>query len=150
MSLTKHILGTRKIKVWNVFYPVKANYLKTFSHMLDPFFYSSETSLEMINNVKVQDARDFFISKKHLDLDIDRQYSYVTNQKNRLFQDNYQINQCFTSMMNSFFVDIIKKVYIAMQKHTIEMEVCLDGTQSFDLKELVKKILNDQEEFNLQ
>ena len=53
-------------------------------------------------------------------------------------------------MMNSFFVDIIKKVYIAMQKHTIEMELCLDGTQTFELKDLVKKILNDQDEFSLQ
>ena len=30
------------------------------------------------------------------------------------------------------------------------MELCLDGTQTFELKDLVKKILNDQDEFNLQ
>jgi hypothetical protein len=63
MSLTKHILSTRKIKVWNVFYPIKASYLKTFSHVLDPFFFGQETTLEMINNIKVKDAKDFFLTK---------------------------------------------------------------------------------------
>jgi hypothetical protein len=40
MSLIKHILTTKKLlRVWNVFYPLKANYLKTFSHALEPFFF---------------------------------------------------------------------------------------------------------------
>jgi hypothetical protein len=53
MSLTKHILQTKKLKVWNIFYPIKANYLKTYSHALESFFFGSETSLEMINNIKI-------------------------------------------------------------------------------------------------
>ena len=103
----------------------------------------------MINNVKVRDAKDCYITKKTLDIDIDRQYSNIINQKNRLFLDNYMVNQSFTSMMNSFFVDVIKKIYTAMQKHIIEMEICLDGSQYFELKQLVQQILNDQDEFNL-
>ena len=41
MSLTKHILTSRKqsLKIWNVFYPVKAGYLKTMSHALETFFF---------------------------------------------------------------------------------------------------------------
>jgi hypothetical protein len=30
-------------------------------------------------------------------------------------------------MMNSFYIDIIKKVYSAMQKHTIPMKLSFDG-----------------------
>jgi len=41
--------------------------------------------------------------------------------------DNYKYNQSFTCMMNSFFIDIIKKVYAAMQKHTIPMRLSFDG-----------------------
>jgi len=46
----------------------------------------------MINNVKVRDAKDCYIAKKTLDIDIDRQYSNIINQKNRLFLDNYMVN----------------------------------------------------------
>lgn len=80
MSLIKHILTTKKLlRIWNLFYPLKANYLKTFSHALEPFLFNptGESSLEMINNIKVQDSRECFIQSMRIELDIDRQYSYV-------------------------------------------------------------------------
>ena len=39
MALIKHLLSTKKLSVWNVFYPIKANYVKTFSHALEMFFF---------------------------------------------------------------------------------------------------------------
>jgi hypothetical protein len=51
--------------------------------------------------------------------------------------DNYKFNQGFTSMMNSFFVDIIKRLYAAMQKHTLNIKVSFDGNSNLELSELV-------------
>jgi len=66
--------------VWNVFYPIKANYLKTFSHALEPFFFTpdKESTIEMINNIRVRDAKELYVSKGVIDLDVDRQQSFVS------------------------------------------------------------------------
>ena len=113
MALTKHLLQTKKISVWNVFYPLKANYLKTLSYSLESFFFGPSSSIEMINNIKVKEAREFYVTRGQIDLDIDRQYQLVDLNTKQTF-DNYKYNQTFTSMMNSFFIDVIKKLYMAM------------------------------------
>ena len=78
MSLMKHILQTKnKIRVWNVFYPIKANYLKTLIHAMESFFFGPESTIEMINNIIVKDAKDFYMSKGLINLDIDGQYALV-------------------------------------------------------------------------
>ena len=72
MSLNRHILQNKQktLKIWNVFYPLKASYLKTLSHALESFFFNapSESTLEMINNVRVKDAKEFYIPKSKIDL----------------------------------------------------------------------------------
>jgi hypothetical protein len=89
----------------------------------------------MVNNIKIEDSMSFFMNTKLIEIDIDRQYSQVVELKNppsasTLIQfDNYQQNTTFTSMMSSYFIDVLKRVYLAIQKHhQIEIEVCFDGT----------------------
>ncbi|TNV86452.1 hypothetical protein FGO68_gene11536 [Halteria grandinella] len=159
MSLTKHILSTKKtLRIWNVFYPLKANYLKTLSHALEPFFFGTEkNSLEMLNNIKIGEAAEFFMNSKCIDIDIDRQYSQVDVQPTRkddLVQyDNYHLNTTFTSMMNSFFIDVLKRVYLAIVKHpqqTLEVKVCFDGDQNFSLREIVQNCVKEDGVFSLR
>jgi len=52
-------------------------------------------------------------------------------------------------MMNSFFIDVIKKVYAAMQKHTIAMKLSLDGSNPLCLREIVEKIISTEGTFDL-
>ena len=83
----------------------------------------------MINGIRVKEAREFFIQKGLIEVDHDQQFGLVNkvSQQDVSHWDNYKYNQCFTSMMNSFYIDIIKKVYSAMQKHTIPMKLSFDG-----------------------
>ena len=159
MSLTRHILQSRQksIRIWNVFYPLKASYLKTLSHALEPFLFNPqpESTIEMINNIRVKDATEAFITKKRLDLDIDRELSnalltQVMPHCSLAVYDNYKYNQTFTSVMNSFLIDVIKRVHIAMQKHpSIEFSLSFDGSASFfPLSDLLKSIIKE-EEFDL-
>ena len=72
----------------------------------------------MINNVRVKDAKEFYIPKSKIDLDIDRELSNAILTQSQsggiAIYDNYKYNQTFTSMMNSFFIDVIKRIYLAM------------------------------------
>jgi hypothetical protein len=153
MSLIKHILTSRKqtLKVWNVFYPVKAGYLKTLSHALEPFFFGQEQpTIEMINGIRVKEAREFLIERGVIEVDHDSQYSLISKVSHKVIHyDNFKYNQTFTSMMNSFYIDIIKKVYGAMQRHSIPMKISFDGTTHMCLQETVSRMIDENGTFNL-
>lgn len=44
---------------------------------MESFFFGSESTIEMINNIIVKDAKDFYMSKGLINLDIDGQYALV-------------------------------------------------------------------------
>jgi hypothetical protein len=47
----------------------------------------------------------------------------------------------FTSMCNSFIIDVIKRVIPAIAKHNIEMRITFDGVQEFELRSIIENLI---------
>lgn len=53
--------------------------------------------------------------------------------------------------MNNFFIDVLRKIYLATQKHGIAIKVSFDGGQSsHDLATLVSNLVSEDGVFDLK
>ena len=65
------------LEVWNVFYPIRSAYLPIFTTKMINAAIKENPNLKILNNLKLQNTRTFYIDEPTINTDIDGQYSKI-------------------------------------------------------------------------
>ena len=70
-------MQSKPIRVWNLFYPFKAKYIRTYNTHIIPILFNPETKLEVFNNIKVEEIKQFYLKSERIELDLGCQLSHI-------------------------------------------------------------------------